>query len=372
MTAEVVVVGGGPAGLATALALRQRNVDVVVVDRRVPPVDKACGEGLMPDGVLRLEELGVELRSANAIELQGIRYLDDGVVAEARFCSGPGLGVRRTILHEAMVQRAAEAGVETLWGRPVWALSAAGVETEGGTIRARWIVGADGLHSQVRRWVGLEAPSSSPRRFGARRHFSCEPWSDLVEVYWADGCEAYVTPVGRREVGVALLWGGKKVGFEDLLGRFPSLEARLQGVAASSRDRGAGPFHQQPRAVVRGRVALVGDAAGYRDPITGEGLALAFQQAQVLAVAIKQRNLRLYSRAYHGLTRLPFALIRGLLWAERHPALRRRLIRTLAEEPALFSRLVAIHARQLPPRSLGIGGVVRLVSGLTRRMKHAG
>jgi flavin-dependent dehydrogenase len=197
-----------------------------------------------------------------------------------------------------------------------------------------------------------------------RRHHAVAPWSDLVEVYWADGCEAYVTPVSEGEVGVALLWSGFQTDFEGLLGRFPRLRRRLEGSRTVSRTRGAAVLEQRTRAVHSGPVALVGDAAGYRDAITGEGLSLAFHQAVALAAAIDAGDLGHYERAQRRLTRLPYALIRVLLELEARPRLRRRLVATLAAEPDVFARLLAIHSQQATLRSLGGRDLWRLLRGL--------
>jgi flavin-dependent dehydrogenase len=351
---EVLIVGGGPAGLAAAIAARAEGLDALVVDRARPPIDKACGEGLMPDGLALLRDLGVRLDPERLRPFHGIRYLDGDVVAEGRFPAGPGAGIRRLDLHRALVRRAEEAGVRLRWRTRVDGLTDGGAVTDAGPIAARFVVGADGLRSRVRRWAGLAGPPPDPRRgrFGVRRHFAVEPWSDCVEVYWAEGCEAYVTPVAGREVGVAMLWSGRKASFDDLLARFPRLGDRLRGAPAASRDRGAGPLCQKVRRVARGRLALVGDASGYVDAITGEGLSLAFHQAKALAQALRRGDLSLYARRHRRIALLPDALTRLLLWVEKRPPLRHRLIRAFAREPALFSRLLALHARALPARTV--------------------
>jgi flavin-dependent dehydrogenase len=118
--------------------------------------------------------------------------------------------------------------------------------------------------------------------------------------------------------------------------------------------------------VHRGRLALVGDAAGYLDAITGEGLSLGFHEADALADALAAGDLALYERAVKKLVAMPFALIKLLLFAERHPAIRRRMVGTLAREPELFARVLAIHTRDRPPSSLGIGGALRFMRGLVR------
>lgn len=359
-----MVIGGGPAGLATALGLRRSRHDVVVIDRYQPPIDKACGEGLMPDGVRVLSELGVDLDQEVGAPLQGIRYIDGNVQAEARFRGESGFGIRRPLLHQMLVERATRSGVELMWGEAVQRLDHNEVVTDRRRIRARWIIGADGLHSRVRRWAGLSSTRARFCRFGVRRHYAIAPWTDLVEVHWADGCEAYVTPISAREVGVAFLWSGSKTGFAGLLKRIPDLERRLGDSDIVSADRGAARLEQRSRGVHHGSVALVGDAAGYRDAITGEGLSMAFHQAKALTSAIEGENLQEYEQAARRLARLPNAMIRLLLEIERRPWLRRRLIRTLASEPGLFERLLAIHARAARPLSVGPSGLLRLAWGL--------
>jgi flavin-dependent dehydrogenase len=489
---DLLVIGGGPAGLATAIRARLAGLSVRVLERSRAPIDKACGEGLMPDAVMRLGELGVELVPAECRRFRGIRYLDGEVVAEGLFPRAGGLGVRRLHLHQALARRAAELGVELCWGVAATGLApaAAGAGTgpgpAGTTVlgaftdraglemaAARWVVGADGLHSRVRRWAGLAGRPARLRRFGVRRHFACRPWSDMVEVYWGPRCEAYVTPVGSEEVGVALLWSALpgvsrqataatdlpgvprqaaaaadprealatpttpppawtgapadlpgvpaiseepmagaaaegKVSFDRLLAHFPALAARLAGARPASRDRGAGPLLQRAGAVCRGNVALVGDASGYVDAITGEGLAVAFHQAAALVEALRPPerssvaercsvaewpseaerptsaklveaevpglpelrstcstseggDLARYAAAHRRIGRLPGNITALMLAIERRPWLRRRVVRALAADPALFSRLLGIHARALPPGELGIDGALRLV-----------
>jgi flavin-dependent dehydrogenase len=111
---------------------------------------------------------------------------------------------------------------------------------------------------------------------------------------------------------------------------------------------------------------LIGDAAGYLDAITGEGLGLSFQQAHALGAALTRGDLTSYVRACRRLARLSDALTEALLFCERRPWLRRRLVRELGRRPALFSRLLGVHARQLPPRQLGAGAFAALVLGLLR------
>jgi flavin-dependent dehydrogenase len=363
---DLVVIGGGPAGLATALGARRSGLEVTVLERFQPVVDKACGEGLMPDAAAHLRALGVELGPGEAYPFRGIRYVDGSVIAEGTFPGAGGLGVRRLALHQALARRAEEEGVRLLWGTGARGLAPApgggyaGVETDDGLIPGRWIVGADGLLSRVRLWAGLDKPLGPVRRFGVRRHYQMKPWTDCVEVHWGPGCEAYVTPVAPDLVGVAMLWSGEKLGFDGLLARFPALRERLAGSPQASRDRGAGPLHQRVRGVQRENLALVGDAAGYLDAITGEGLAVALHQSAALIAALRQGSLAGYAAASRRIHRLPDAMTSLMLALERRPRLRARAIRALAAEPALFSLLLGIHGRLLPARSLGLDGALRL------------
>jgi flavin-dependent dehydrogenase len=112
--------------------------------------------------------------------------------------------------------------------------------------------------------------------------------------------------------------------------------------------------------VRRGNVALVGDAAGYLDAITGEGLAVALHESAALAEAVVAGDLGLYAAAHRRINRLPNTMTSLMLALERRPSLRARAVRALAAEPALFSRLLGIHARTLPPRRLGVDGALRL------------
>jgi flavin-dependent dehydrogenase len=359
---DVLVIGGGPVGLATAILARIAGFSVRLVDGKRPPIDKACGEGLMPDGIEVLEELGLNLLPAGR-RFHGIRYVDGSTVAVGRFHEVCGLGLRRTVLHDALARRAEELGVELSWGVRAVGFEGGRVSTGIGRLAADWIVAADGLHSPTRRWLGIAVRRGRPRK-GVRRHYELDPWTDLVEVYWSNDCEAYVTPVGEDEVGVAILWGEGKARFSSLLRRFPALEDRLAGARATSRDRGVGGFNVMPARRTLGRVAFVGDAAGYLDAITGEGLSLGLQQARAVVRSIRNGRLDTYEEDARRLARVPFAMIRALLFIERRPALRQRFIRTLSADPSLFSRLLQVHSRQIPPSHFGIGATTRLLRGL--------
>jgi flavin-dependent dehydrogenase len=346
---KVTVVGGGPVGLYAAIAGAQSGLDVTVVERRDGPIDKACGEGLMPEALGALGDIGVD---PSGVSFHGIRYLDASGRRQVhgRLSGGPGRGVRRTVLMAALQNAAARSGVETVQGHVV------GVEQDdthvdialesGRTLRADAVLACDGLGSGVRNALGLECAASGRARYGLRRHYRVAPWSDDVEVYWSGRSEAYVTPVAEGLVGVALL--GERGGpFDERLADFPALGHRLETAEPIGQVLGAGPLRRQAVEPALGRVMLVGDAAGYVDALTGEGLALAFGQALRLGPALATGDLAGYARAARCDARVPETITRLALFAARRPALARRLVGALAADPALFARLLA---------ALGAGG----------------
>ena len=338
---DLVVAGGGPVGLATALHAARAGMDVVVREPREGPIDKACGEGLMPGAVAELAALGV--RPAGR-ELAGIRYLDGAVGGEgvaARFTSGSGRGVRRTVLHAALAAELEAAGVE-VDQRPVRSVRRLGDHVLVDGEPSRYVVAADGLHSPVRRLLGLDAPASGRRRFGLRCHVEQRPWTPYVEVHWSPRAEAYVTPVADDLVGVAVLTE-RGARFDDVLADFPVLCERLTGTR--SKVMGAGPLRQRARARAAGPVLLVGDAAGYVDALTGEGIALGLAQARAAVACLAAGRPDRYAAEAARLGRRHELLTHALLRATAHQALRRRLVPAATRMPWLFAAAVNQLAR---------------------------
>jgi len=346
---DVLVAGGGPAGLAVAIRCAMAGLSATVAEPRQAPVDKACGEGLMPAAAGRLAEIGVR---PSGIPFRGIRYLSAAHQAEARFRGASGLGVRRTALQSAMDSRAAVLGVEMRAGRITgFVQDSDGVTATLGSesVRARYLVGADGLHSAVRRGCGLNPPPPRRPRFGLRRHYAAEPWTDLVEVYWARDSEAYVTPVGHGMVGIAVLGArnggtrdirGRHDGFEDRLAAFPALRERLDGASPATGALGAGPLRQDVPGRALGRVLLAGDASGYTDALTGEGIGAALAQAEVLASCLAADRPGDYERAWRRATRASRLLTSGLLWSRHQPLLAPRIVPAAQRLPGVFTAIV--------------------------------
>ena len=193
---EVIVIRGGPAGLSAAIAARLKGFEVTVAEGAYPPIDKACGEGILPECVEALRRLDVDPRG-EGYRFRGVRFVDRGVVVEAAFHAAFGLALRRSRLHELLVRRAGELGVRLLWGKRVHDLDR--------LIASAWVIAADGLNSAIRLAVGLDHGRTRQPRYGFRRRYHLSPWTNLVEVHWGARCQIYVTPVGHDEIGLALV-----------------------------------------------------------------------------------------------------------------------------------------------------------------------
>lgn len=334
---DVLVVGAGPAGLATALHAVRHGLTVAVAEPRTSPVDKACGEGVMPGGVRALRALGVEPPGR---AFAGIRYVRDRHRAEAVFRAGPGLGVRRTDLQAALAKAAENAGIPLL---PVKVTGVTqdvhGVTAAGPDLRARWLVAADGLRSPIRRALGLDVPVPGPARYGLRRHFDVADVPDFVEVHWGPRAEAYVTPLAPDLVCVALLTS-ERAPYAAQLAGFADLSAWLADARPVSTVRGAGPLRRSARGRVSGRVLLAGDAAGYVDALTGEGVALALAGAEALAGCLARERPGDYEAEWRRLTRSYRRLTTALLAARRSPVLARGIVPAAAWFPGLFAAAV--------------------------------
>ncbi|GAA1510205.1 NAD(P)/FAD-dependent oxidoreductase [Kribbella lupini] len=353
---DLLVAGAGPAGAATAIRAALAGLDVVVLEPREAPIDKACGEGIAHSAVAYLSRLGVELQGR---PFHGIRYLDAAHSVDARFRAGPGLGVRRTELHRGLRRRLDELGVPVVRAR-VGEISQTPSTVTAAGHTARYLAAADGLHSPIRRQLGLGVDpaagnsrptrsSLSPRavrpagagstRRGLRQHFAIRPWSDLVEVYWSSLGEAYVTPVADDLVGVAVLTSARG-SFDDHLRAFPRLRARLGDAPPASGVLGAGPLRQRVRRRVAGRVLLVGDSAGYVDALTGEGIAVALRTSAELVDCVVADRPEDYEAAWRRVSWECRALTASLLWARNRSLLAPRIVPAAAALPGVYGAIV--------------------------------
>jgi flavin-dependent dehydrogenase len=399
---DTLIVGGGPAGLAAALALRRRGVKVTVADARRPPIDKACGEGIMPDSLRDLAALGVELTPEDGVPFRGIRFVHHGsdpygsdsrtmqirAVATAefpqdeRFRTNAGVGLSRLRLHARLVRAAEEAGVELRWQTQVQLKSDGRVVAGGCDARFGWLIGADGQSSQVRAWAGLGAGRILTRRFGFRQHFRVKPWSPYVEVHWGRLGQGYVTPVAEDEVCLAVMTRHSRVRLSALLEDLPILCERLTRKSevlpqVLDWERGALTTTRRLKRVAHGRVALVGDASGSVDAITGEGMGMGFRQGLLLADCIGDWNLggmERYNRLHPEILRLSQTMARIMLLMDRWEDLRDRAISAFAGRPELFARMLGVHLGAEPLRCFlaakGLELAYRLAVARTDGMAH--
>lgn len=365
---DLIIAGGGPVGLVVGIAARQLGLSALVIERSAGLPDKACGEGMMPGAVSVLTRLGVDL--GGGIALHGVRFSDESATATATFPEQAGRGLSRRVLMQKLDARARALGVVILsehtlrdfsYEDRVLRAEVTSARSGRQVYRGRLLVAADGLRSPIRRQLGYELPAPTLERFGLQRHFRCAPWSNWVEVYWHDEAEAYVTPVGPLEVGVAVLCHGRPRSHDAIMTLFPELRARLASATEMGRVRGAGPLEQRVLGVLAPGVALVGDAAGYLDALSGEGLALGFRSAVSLVERFASGELWRYpgdhariGSAYYGMTHVMLALA-------RRPRLRRAALRYLSARPQLFSELLGIAAGSTAPPASVLAATVRLL-----------
>ena len=373
---DVLIIGGGPAGLASAIASARQGLHVEVIDAMKPPIDKACGEGLMPDSLEALATIGVTnldqiLGETENHPLRGIRFLGDQkspnpVTTEAAFPQAPGRGIRRTVLHQVLLDRAASLGVRFHWENSVQSIAPTAegtlVHSNRQTLRARYLIGADGPRSRVAMWAGLTEGSIHSRRIGLRQHYTIAPWTDFVEVYWSNFGQAYVTPSSSREVCVAFIANKKFAGPDAALSHFPTLRHHLATAQPNGPARGSITLGRKLRRVTSGNIALIGDASGSVDAVTGEGMALCFRQAAALSLALRANDLALYQQAHRRIQRVPSLMSRSLLLMDRSPILRNTVLHLFQRNPWLFERLLHVHIGYSPLQSFGTEGLHVLTS----------
>ena len=352
------MIGGGPAGLAAAIAARQQGFAVAVADGAEPPIDKACGEGLMPDGIAALRRLGVTLSPQYTHPFSGIRFLASGLSVDAPFPNNAsGLGVRRTTLHRILTERAASLGIDLRWRTAVTGISSDAVHMGRTRIRARWIIGADGGTSRVRRWSGLDGYRRRNCRYAFRQHYRVAPWTDRMEIHWGPSAQMYVAAVTNKDMCVALASHDQTLRLDEALRSFPELRDRLAGAPISSAEKGAITTTCTLKRIYRGNVALIGDASGTVDAITGEGLCLSFSQALVLADCLRSGDLRRYQQEHRRLALRPQLMAHLMLTLDRRPRLQRRTLQVFRRRPEIFRRLLALHVGAVSPVSLAIDGL---------------
>jgi len=332
-------------GLAAAIALQMRGAHVLVVDALKPPIDKACGEGLMPDARRDLAVLGVCCEPDEGAPFRGIQFVnwtDRGLASvSADFAGGEGIGMRRTMLHSRLVNRAVEVGVRLRWNTHV-ALGTS-VSIDGQQCNYQYLVGADGQSSRVRKWAGLDRGRLISKRLGFRKHYRVRPFSGYVEVHWCALGQVYITPVGRDEICVAVVTRDRSSRMKQIIDSIPYLRSRLSSKDEISIERGALTTTRRLRCVAKSNIALIGDASGSVDAVTGEGLAVGFRQASLLGRSIEKGSLELYAADHEKSLQMARRMARALLLIDAHSSFRNAVMCTLASSPDLFRGLLQVH-----------------------------
>jgi 2-polyprenyl-6-methoxyphenol hydroxylase-like FAD-dependent oxidoreductase len=298
----------------------------------------------MPDGIAAARALGIDLDAVESYPFRGIRFCAAGRSVAGDFPGEAGMGIRRTVLHRALVEHAARAGVEMFWGKRVESIGPGVVNLPGNSVGARFIVGADGGNSRVRAWCGLgSAHRDDARRFGFRRHFAIAPWSRYMELHWSKNAQLYFTPVSGGEVCAALVSRDPHLRLDRALELFPAAAARLRNIRVNGAEQGGVTFSRRLSSVTRGAVALVGDASGSVDAITGQGLCLAMQQSAALADAMAAGDLSLYQAAHVRLMRRPRFMAGLMLALDGRAWMQRCALEALSRSPRWFEAMLAFH-----------------------------
>lgn len=326
----VHIIGGGPGGLGCALFLAQKSIPSTIYEKQSYPIDKACGEGVMPHGVKMLKNLNVwdGIPDTDKHPFCGIQYIFEGKPSiPANFKAGMGFGIRRLALSTALHRAAAK--------HPLIQIKQTDIRSKAQLDGLKGlIIGADGMRSSMRRLANIPIIQSAHRRYGTRLHYDSQPWSKYVQIYWANGFEAYVTPAGSHQVGIAFLWNKQRIPKDldptpaNFLALLPELQRKLKGCKILSETRSTGPFYQIVPKPYRDSICLIGDASGYLDPLTGEGISLGLVQAKALADMLSSSTVD-FKRLYQELDAQFFwhrNLTKILVKLSRHPRLLGSLI----------------------------------------------
>jgi geranylgeranyl reductase family protein len=369
---DAVVVGGGPAGAATATFLKQRGHDVLLLEEARFPRDKVCGEAISPEAWRLLSDMGAEgaVRGLHPRPLSGMRlFAPDGTAFSGAYgVDRRGLSVRRSVFDGALLGVARAAGVEVREGVRVTGVvrdsgRVTGVRCEGtraeGRLEARLVVAADGRGSRVARQLGLLAEHPRLRRFAVRGHWAgMQGLGDEGEMHVGGGGYCGVAPLPDGEANVAFVLesralrgagGDLEAFYRAALGRWPRVAERLQGARLLAPPRAVGPLALVARRVSAPGALLVGDAAGFFDPFTGEGVTLALRSAELAAEVAdrvlrgtRNADLREYDRRRDDATRDKFRLNRLILGIVDWPEMANAVAHKLKRRPALADRLVGI------------------------------
>lgn len=367
------MVGAGPAGSTTALMLAREGHEVTVIDRAHFPRDKACGEGLQPPGVAVLQRLGLldAVVASGAPVHSGVTYTHLGAGQPAAFAPFParptdtpawGLGVRRVSFDSTLVEQLyAEPRITMLQGTRATDLvrgshrKFTGVATKSGSISAAVVVAADGLRSGLRQAAGWKVRVGRLNRYGIRGHWRTDTAQiSGITISFAHRHEWYQAPVGPDELLVSALGSREAIGAiaKDYDAAVRGAMPYLNTAEMIGAPKAIGFLDHAPSRLCGDGLFLVGDASGYLDPCTGEGIGLALLQGEALALALSPAlhgsvsfadAERAYGVAHATLTRNRNRVTRLALTMAAHHKLSRRAMRRMSQRPDALSTLLGIN-----------------------------
>ena len=396
--ADVAVVGAGPAGSATAILLAERGLAVVLLDKAAFPRPKICGEYLSPEAARALDRLGVlkDVDAAGAQPLRGMRLVaPDGTAIRGTYpTAGPWRGYRdhalaipREILDRILLERARSFPVDVRERHRVTGLRiegdrVTGVEGADGRghpfeIRSRLVVGADGRASIVAHSLGLARPHRLKRLALIQDVEGLDGFEQMGEVYVDPPDYSILNPVAPGLVNLSLVVplaharvfrGRLETFFHARLKQLRHLFPRLRGMRPRGPLAAMGPLAYRVAEPRHGGVLLAGDAAGFFDPFTGEGICTALRSAELLAdVAcgalargdVSARALSAYARARRRAVGDKAWVSSGIQLVIARRRLANAVAHALARRPALLDALMGVVGDFVPPRELLSGPTLR-------------
>jgi flavin-dependent dehydrogenase len=379
---DVIVVGAGIAGSASAISLGREGYRVLLLDRAVFPRHKTCGEGIMPEGVGILQSLGVlpQILQQGGFRIRGLRFRSQaGVWAEADFPPvdnepAYSIVIRRYELDDILLEQAkATPGVTVREGFAV----AEAIHEKGAirgvtghpvkrpdqieTFRAPLTLAADGMNSRFHNRYGIEKKIFRRQRWGLSGHLrGVEGLEPYIEVMFQDGSEVYIAPTGPdttlaailiEKEGMRAFRGDLARQYHEFLKATPGLKERLRDTEVIPPVGGRGPLGFSVSPIYLPGLLLVGDSAGFIDAITGEGMTLALKSVQAALPTIRaafeegefgRSVLQRYAVERARVIEDVSKLTRLMLEVSRYPVVANRAIRRLSKDERLFQKLVGI------------------------------
>ncbi len=352
---RIVIIGGGPVGLAAAIALARSGRQVSLVERGMWPRAKPCGEGILPWGVEALHRLGITEAMLCRVgqKFAGITCFDANSSVSVCFRKGHGWGIPRTALSQLLFDEAKAIGVELLphmrlvgmrRAMDTWELDLAAFESTDRQPSHRIlttpvVIGADGLHSTVVKLLGLNREPFGPGRIGYHGYSTQSVPKAMVEIHWQRGREVYLTPLPSK-TGVAFLMPSREVLPRSELTAYmrklwPGLELEVQSWSSH------GPMGLMTKGSLPPGVFLIGDALFFADGITGEGISLGVHQALALQAELSGKALPCGNRLAQDMLRATqnYRIVtRSALLLSEHPKLRAAIFAASRALPGLLER----------------------------------